>query len=80
MTAKVTATVTAKVTATVTRLLRVVTALLATAPATALACPACAAREGPGTSVLVLVGALIAVPYLVAAVAIKVVRKLERQG
>jgi hypothetical protein len=55
-------------------------ALAALAPATALACPACASREGPGTGVLVLVGALIAVPYLVAAVAIRVVRKLERQG
>jgi hypothetical protein len=48
------------------------------APGAALACPACAAREGPGNGVLALVGALIAVPYLVAAVTIRVVRKLER--
>jgi hypothetical protein len=47
-------------------------------PASALACPACAARDAPGSGVLVLVGALIAVPYLVAAVAIKVIRNLER--
>jgi hypothetical protein len=42
------------------------------------ACPACAAREGPGAAVLGLVGALIAVPYLIAAVTIRVVRRLER--
>jgi hypothetical protein len=48
------------------------------APSAVLACPACAAREGPGAGVLGLVGALIAVPYLVAAVTIRVVRRLER--
>jgi hypothetical protein len=48
------------------------------APAAAVACPACAAREGPGAAVLGLVGALIAVPYLIAAVTIRVVRRLER--
>ncbi len=64
-----------------TRRLSGVVALLASlAPAAALACPACAAREGPGGGVLALVGALIAVPYLVAAVAIKVIRNLERRG
>ena len=63
---------------------RVVPALAAAAavlaPAIALACPACAAREAPGNGVLTLVGALIAVPYLVGAVAIKVIRNLERDG
>ncbi len=63
-------------------LLRALAALAALAicltPGAALACPACAAREGPGNGVLALVGALVAVPYLVAAVAFKVVRKLER--
>jgi hypothetical protein len=49
------------------------------APAAALACPACASREGPGAAVLGLVGALIAVPYLIAAVTIRVVRRLERR-
>jgi hypothetical protein len=50
------------------------------APGAALACPACASREGPGAGVLGLVAALIAVPYLVAAVTIRVVRRLERDG
>jgi hypothetical protein len=53
-------------------------AATALAPATALACPACASREGPGAGVLALVGALVGVPYLVAAVTIRVVRRLER--
>jgi hypothetical protein len=66
--------------ATVTRLLQVMAALAAFAPGAVLACPACASREGPGTGVLALVGALIAVPYLIAAVAIRVIRKLERGG
>jgi hypothetical protein len=53
-------------------------AAAALAPAAALACPACASREGPGAGVLALVGALVSVPYLVAAVTIRVVRRLER--
>ena len=53
-------------------------ALTLLGPASALACPACASRDAPGSGVWALVGALIAVPYLVAAVAIKVIRNLER--
>jgi positive regulator of sigma E activity len=44
----------------------------------ALACPSCASREDPGTNILAVLGAMIAVPYVVAAVALKVVRKLAR--
>jgi hypothetical protein len=44
--------------------------------AAALACPACAAREGPGAGVLALVGAMIAAPYAVAVVTIRVVRRM----
>jgi hypothetical protein len=46
-------------------------------PLAAWACPACATRSsGPGT--LALVGAMIAIPYGVAAVALKVIRRLDR--
>lgn len=55
-------------------------ALLGSAPALALACPTCATREAPGLAVLAAVVGMIAAPYLVALVAIKVVRKLEREG
>ena len=55
-------------------------ALLGSAPALALACPTCATRDAPGLAVLAAVLGMIAVPYLVAMVAIKVVRKLEREG
>jgi hypothetical protein len=54
--------------------------LLSSAPALALACPTCATRDAPGLAVLAAVGAMIAIPYVVAVVAIKVVRKLEREG
>jgi hypothetical protein len=54
--------------------------LLSCAPALALACPTCATRDAPGLAVLAAVGAMIAIPYVVAVVAIKVVRKLEREG
>jgi hypothetical protein len=48
-------------------------------PAAAAACPACASREGPGATVLTLVGAMIVIPYAIAAIAIRVVRRLERE-
>jgi hypothetical protein len=48
------------------------------APAAAWACPACATRSGPGAGTLVLVGAMIALPYAVVAVALKIIRKLEK--
>ena len=43
-------------------------------PAIANACPSCATREG-GSGVYVMVGLMITVPYLVAAVAFKVIRR-----
>jgi hypothetical protein len=53
-------------------------AAVALAPAAAWACPACATRSGPGTGTLVLVGAMIALPYAVVAVALKIIRRLEK--
>ena len=55
-----------------------VTAALAFAPGTAWACPSCALREGPGLGIFAAVGVMILMPYLVAWVAIRVVRRLER--
>jgi hypothetical protein len=53
-------------------------ALIALVPSAAWACPACATRGGPGTGTLVLVGAMIAVPYAVAVIALKIIRRLDR--
>jgi hypothetical protein len=50
----------------------------ALAPAAALACPTCATRDGPGAGMLVAVGAMISLPFAVAAVTIRVIRRLER--
>jgi hypothetical protein len=49
------------------------------APATAWACPACAARSGPGAAGLALVAGMIAVPYAVAVIALKIIRRLDRE-
>jgi hypothetical protein len=61
---------------------RAVAALLVVAvlltPAAAVACPSCATREGPGAGTLVLVGLMILVPYVVAVVALRVIRRLDR--
>jgi hypothetical protein len=46
----------------------------------ALACPACAARSGPGTAVFAWIGLMIAVPYVIVAVTIRTIRKLERES
>jgi len=56
-----------------------IAAVLALSPASAWACPSCALREGPGVGILLAVAAMIAAPYLVALVAIRVVRRLERK-
>jgi hypothetical protein len=55
-------------------------AAVALAPAAALACPACAGRDGPGMGTLIGVGGMILVPYAVALVAIRAIRRLERNG
>ena len=57
-----------------------VAAFSAWVPAAALACPTCAAREAPGLGALAALGAMVAIPFVIAAVTIKVVRRLERQG
>ncbi len=41
------------------------------------ACPACATREAAGLGTYALVGAMIAVPYIVSVVAIRVIRGLD---
>ena len=53
-------------------------ALVMSAPAAAWACPACATRSGPGAGTLALVAGMIALPYAVAVVALKIIRKLDR--
>ena len=58
--------------------MRWLAALVALAPAAAWACPSCATRSGPGLETLALLGGMIAVPYAVAVIALKVIRKLDR--
>jgi hypothetical protein len=59
---------------------RLLVAAVALAPVTATtaawACPACATRSGYGAGTLVVIGALIAAPYAIAVVALKVIRSL----
>lgn len=47
-------------------------------PQLSWACPACAGRQTDTAMVFALVAAMIAVPYGVAVVAFRVIRKLER--
>lgn len=56
----------------------VLAAALVLVPAAAIACPACATREDAGLGMLALVGIMIAVPYVVAAVALRVIRRLAK--
>ena len=63
------------------RALAVVVAILAAGllpPATALACPACAMRDSAGAAVFAWVGLMIGIPYVIAAVMLRVIRNLER--
>ena len=60
--------------------MRTVVALLALAPGAAWACPACATRGGPGAETVLLVAGMIAVPYAVAVIAMKILRRLDRDG
>lgn len=57
--------------------LLLVALLVAAWPAAAWACPSCATREGPGLGVFMLIGAMIAVPYAVTAVVLRVIRRLD---
>jgi hypothetical protein len=54
-------------------------ALLALVPATAWACPSCALRSSPGPGTFALLAGMIAVPYAVAMIAVKVIRRLDRE-
>jgi hypothetical protein len=57
-----------------------VTALVAlAAPTVATACPACATRSNGGAAVFTWVALMIAVPYVIVAVTIRTIRKLERE-
>ena len=49
-------------------------------PGAAWACPACATREGAGATVFALIGLMIAVPYVIAVITIRVMRRLERES
>jgi hypothetical protein len=54
-------------------------ALVVLLPEAAWACPACATRGAPGAGTLALLAGMIAVPYAVAVIALKVIRKLDRE-
>jgi hypothetical protein len=49
------------------------------APIAAQACPVCGASDRPGLGLLALVGGMIAVPYVVAVVAFKVIRRADHE-
>jgi len=53
-------------------------ALAALAPALALACPVCAQGDRSGSAVL-LIGAMIAAPYIVVAVVVRAIRSAGDQ-
>jgi hypothetical protein len=53
-------------------------ALLLLLPSTAWACPACATRAAASGGTLALVASMIAVPYAVAVIALKIIRRLDR--
>jgi hypothetical protein len=57
------------------RLSATITLALCVAPRLAEACPACAASSSSPVSQYVLIGALVAVPYAVATVITKLIRK-----
>jgi hypothetical protein len=47
-------------------------------PAAAWACPACATRSSAGPGTALLIASLVAAPYAVAVVALKVIRRLDK--
>lgn len=55
-------------------------ATLALLPSLASACPVCAGRETDTSLVLLLVGIMIAVPYAISVVAIRIIRKADRDS
>jgi hypothetical protein len=64
----------------VRRALAAAAALAVLVPAMAAACPACATRDGYGTGTALLIGGLIGAPYLVVVVALKIIRRLDKDS
>ncbi len=56
-----------------------VVALVLCAPSVALACPYCAVREDPGNTGVMLLGAMIALPFLIVATVVPVLRRAARE-
>jgi hypothetical protein len=56
----------------------VLAAAMVLMPAAAWACPACATRSGYGSATALLIGGLIAAPYAVAVVVLKIIRRLDK--
>jgi hypothetical protein len=52
---------------------------LSLAPSTLIACPSCATRGGPGTGTYVLIASLVALPYGIVVVVLRIVRRLDRR-
>ncbi len=48
-------------------------------PAAALACPACATRDSAGLAAYSLVAGMVAVPYAISIVVLRVIRNLDRR-
>lgn len=49
-------------------------------PTVAWACPVCAGRETNTTMIATLLGLMIAVPYVIAVVVIRVIRKADKES
>jgi hypothetical protein len=49
-------------------------------PGTALACPACSARDGWSLSAFWVLGSMILVPFAVAGVVLRIVRRIEAES
>ena len=61
-------------------LLQLVLVAVLTSPSLAWACPTCATREPNRLGMLAAVAAMIAAPFVIVLVAVRAIRKLERQG
>ena len=49
-------------------------------PGWALACPACAGRDGEGIGTIIVVGTMIALPFLIAGVVYLAIRRLVKRS
>lgn len=50
---------------------------LALAPAVALACPYCAAKDDGGNRTLLFIGSMVALPFIVGGATVKIIRHLD---